>query len=443
MCILTWDDVKEYLKDKNNAVLLGNGFSMSYQMPNFNQAEIIKEMPSLKDMQNIVNIEKCIKDTVALIRDDETKTTIPKNIIEEWIAEKLRQEFIKTLFNRIPQSLRDVEDGYNTNKIKQYKKFFSYFNQVFTLNYDPLIYWMFLTFMNYGEQDFLNLIYLKENIEHMEINTKEYKDKYKEIEKITNKCQNNVKKNFIENYICQKNDNYSIKIFYKDSEISSDSISNANYLSKKVYEKIYDSLSCIKEEDSKDVYDEKQNIDNCINKSIDTKTNELKANRDEFHINLNDGFINKKWNINNINNQNLYFLHGAMHIFESGDTTCKIQSDDEGKMLDNVEKAWNKNYKSLVVLEGNAGDKINRIESSNYLKACFDKFQTISGNLVTMGVAFENSDNHIIDAIYSNVNIKDIYIGGYTEDEIRNKMMPKFKENKKVKYFITKDLFKY
>ena len=60
-----------------------------------------------------------------------------------------------------------------------------------------------------------------------------------------------------------------------------------------------------------------------------------------------------------------------------------------------------------------------------------------------MGVAFENSDNHIIDAIYSNVNIKDIYIGGYTEDEIRNKMMPKFKENKKVKYFITKDLFKY
>lgn len=83
MCILTWDEVKEDLKDKNNAVLLGNGFSMSYQMPNFNQTEIIKEMPSLKDMQNIVNIEKCIKDSVALIRDDEKKTTIPKNIIEE------------------------------------------------------------------------------------------------------------------------------------------------------------------------------------------------------------------------------------------------------------------------------------------------------------------------------------------------------------------------
>ena len=443
MCILTWDEVKEDLKDKNNAVLLGNGFSMSYQMPNFNQAEIIKEMPSLKNMQNIVNIEKCIKDTIALIKDDETKITVPKNILEQWVADKLRQEFIETLFKHLPQSLGGIEGGYNINKIKAYKQFFSYFNDVFTLNYDPLVYWMFLNFMNYGEQDFLNLISLKKDIENIKENTEEYKNKSEEIQQITTNCQTNIRKSFMKNYVCQKKDNYSVGIFYKNFQISNDSLENANYLSTKVYEKIYNSLSNIKEETSKDVFEEKQNIDSCINKSIDTKTEELKANMDDYEINLNDGFPNKKWNISNIDSQNLYFLHGALHIVENENITEKIQSNDDGKMLENVEKAWNKNYKSLIILEDDAEDKINKIKNSNYLNACFDKFKNISGNLVTMGVAFENSDNHIIDAIYSNVNIKDIYIGGYTEDEIRNKMMPKFKENKKVKYFITKDLFKY
>ena len=216
MCILTWDEVKENLQDKNNAVLLGNDFSMSYQMPNFNQAEIIKKMPSLKGMQNIVNIEKCIKDTVSLINEDESKTTVPTNILEQWIAEKLRQEFIETLFKRLPQSLGGIEGGYNINKIKAYKKFFSYFSHVFTLNYDPLVYWMFLNFMNYGEQDFLNLISLKKDIENIKENTEEYKNKTKEIQQITSNCQANIRKNFIKNYVCQKKNNYSVGIFYKD-----------------------------------------------------------------------------------------------------------------------------------------------------------------------------------------------------------------------------------
>ena len=32
MDLLTWDDVKEQIKDTDNSILLGNGFSISYKV---------------------------------------------------------------------------------------------------------------------------------------------------------------------------------------------------------------------------------------------------------------------------------------------------------------------------------------------------------------------------------------------------------------------------
>ena len=47
MDIITWEEIKNSIKDNENNVLLGNGFSMSYQMKNFNQVEIINETLTL------------------------------------------------------------------------------------------------------------------------------------------------------------------------------------------------------------------------------------------------------------------------------------------------------------------------------------------------------------------------------------------------------------
>lgn len=92
-------------------------------------------------------------------------------------------------------------------------------------------------------------------------------------------------------------------------------------------------------------------------------------------------------------------------------------------------------------MEGSAEDKVNRIANSPYLKACFESFENIKGNLVTFGLAFEDSDNHIVNAINNNNNLDNIYIGGLTEKEINEKIKLKFSANPKVKYFITKDFF--
>ena len=440
MCILKWEEIEQQIKNTESAVLLGNGFSMSYQMPNFNQVEIIKDMPTLKNLTEVNNIEICIKDTIKQISDNPTNNTVPKDDLEKWITAKLRQEFVETLFKRLPKSLKDI-DGYDIQKVNSYKHFFTLFNNTFTLNYDPLIYWMFLNFTNYGEQDFLELIDLKETMDVTDKNSSDYKKIEKKFITKIQKCQSNVRKGFLKDYMDSKNDDYKVKIFYKDDCLMDETLGNAKFVTSTVFEKVYTSMAESAENLSETTNDEKAKIDNCINTSIDNKTHDLKISQTDFNIKLFDGFINKKWKQEAVTNQTLYFLHGALHLVENIETTEKIQADDDGKMLDNIEKAWQKGFDSLVVLEGSAQDKKNRIKNSPYLKSCFESFENIKGNLVSFGLAFEDSDNHIVDAINNNDSLENIYIGGFTEKEINEKIKPKFITNPKVKYFITKDFF--
>ena len=237
------------------------------------------------------------------------------------------------------------------------------------------------------------------------------------------------------------NVDYKVKVFYKDDCLMDETLGNAKFVTSTVFEKVYSSMVDESENLSETTKNEKAKIDNCVDTSIDNKTHELKVSQTDFNIKLFDGFVNKKWKQEDVANQTLYFLHGALHLVENFESTEKIQADDDGKMLDNIEKAWQKGYESLIVLEGSAQDKKNRIASSPYLKSCFESFENIKGNLVSFGLAFEDSDNHIVEAINNNPNLENIYIGGFTEKEINEKIKPKFHSNPKVKYFITKDFF--
>lgn len=107
-------------------------------------------------------------------------------------------------------------------------------------------------------------------------------------------------------------------------------------------------------------------------------------------------------------------------------------------MLSNIKKEWAEGYDSLTVLESEHKNKIQEIVASDYLKYCFAQFKSINGILVTFGVSFLDSDNHIIDAINSNPNLEKIFIGCY--DNPSEALLEKFKDNSKIFYFSTKGI---
>ena len=108
-------------------------------------------------------------------------------------------------------------------------------------------------------------------------------------------------------------------------------------------------------------------------------------------------------------------------------------------MIKNIQEEWSNGYDSLTILESTAKNKEEQINKNSYLKYCFDSFKNQEGALVTLGVSFYDSDNHIINSINNNDNINQIYIGCYEEPS--DELLSKFKDNPKVKYFSTKGIF--
>ena len=442
MDLLTWDDVKEQIKDTDNSILLGNGFSISYKADDFNQKSILKEIDFLAESIDVSDIEECIKDTQKLVQDSNTKT-VPQDIIREWIKEKLQKAFIEKLFNKMSATIKDKKD-YDEKTLKPYKEFLSHYKKFFSLNYDPLLYWMSLKFMNKGDKDINAVLDWETKKANSTAGTKNYEKAEGKIKECYAKCINAIRENIFIKKICKKD--YTVQVMYDNEcllnetleKMEEDKVISLKKVSSKICENIEAAAS--KKESLKNEYEK---IELQTKSDYDSKRAEIISNKEDgLEINFTDGFLNnsetKKLEWSEQNEQNAFFLHGAFHILEKGGKIIKIKADDTNTMLSNIKKEWVEGYDSLTVLESEHKNKIQEIDASDYLKYCFTQFKSINGILVTFGVSFLDSDNHIIDAINSNPNLEKIFIGCY--DNPSEALLEKFKDNSKIFYFSTKGI---
>ena len=162
-----------------------------------------------------------------------------------------------------------------------------------------------------------------------------------------------------------------------------------------------------------------------------------------------DGFLRNSddneltWGSNRFT-QNIFYLHGALHLFDKGNTIVKEEYDNTNKnwIKDRIDKRINENEYPIFVTAGSGNEKLKHIMHNGYLSNCYNHLKNIDGSLITYGFSFNNVDNHIIDAINNAAknfteqpkkiidnSIQDtklgklfsIYIGVFTEEE-RQKM---------------------
>lgn len=131
--------------------------------------------------------------------------------------------------------------------------------------------------------------------------------------------------------------------------------------------------------------------------------------------------------------QHVFYLHGAFHLL-CNSNGCIIKAKakhntngEKGKFLMEAIQELKKTYQWFILLEESAEKKRTDIQNNRYLKHCFDKFRSIHGVLVTYGVRFGKSDQHIFDAIVNNRNLEAIYVGCHSEDE-KERLERNFKE---------------
>ncbi len=147
-------------------------------------------------------------------------------------------------------------------------------------------------------------------------------------------------------------------------------------------------------------------------------------------VKSNDGFSTPEygeceyvtWEIENSYSQNIYYLHGALHLFDAGSELQKYTWINTGiKLTEQINTALIIEKYPMFVAEGSSEEKLERIKHHAYLTKAFDSFSRIGGALFIYGHSLATNDEHFLHLIEKG-KITKLYIGIYGDpDSLTNK----------------------
>lgn len=98
--------------------------------------------------------------------------------------------------------------------------------------------------------------------------------------------------------------------------------------------------------------------------------------------------------------QNVHFLHGALHIYEDQSGVKKFSSANEGEAIINqVRDRLNNGNFPIFVSEPTSQKKLRRIDRSPYLSSSLRALRASEGCLIVLGHSMDDNDKHIFKQI--------------------------------------------
>ncbi|MBN2483909.1 MAG: DUF4917 family protein [Candidatus Omnitrophica bacterium] len=142
--------------------------------------------------------------------------------------------------------------------------------------------------------------------------------------------------------------------------------------------------------------------------------------KDEYDPDFESEFGDLEWGPNQAD-QHIYYVHGALHIFDTG-VSIEKEIYEEDYLLTNIKKRIDKKEYPVFVTAGDGKQKLAHILHNPYLDYCYKQLSTITGSLVAFGFGFGKYDSHIVEAINKAAKQKkdrlwSIYIGVYSKKD--------------------------
>ena len=117
------------------------------------------------------------------------------------------------------------------------------------------------------------------------------------------------------------------------------------------------------------------------------------------------------WEVQNTDNQNVYYLHGALHVFDAGHELQKFTwKNTQIALIEQIRQALSHDKYPLFVAEGTWMEKLDRIQHSNYLGRSYRSFAKIGGSLFIFGLSLAPNDEHILALINAN-KVRNVFVG--------------------------------
>jgi hypothetical protein len=118
-----------------------------------------------------------------------------------------------------------------------------------------------------------------------------------------------------------------------------------------------------------------------------------------------DGFSNEDgkliWQHNSLK-QNVFYLHGALHVYNHNHKIEKVQYTNnriEQNLIDQIAERINKRMYPLFVSEGKSTQKLDRIYQNPYLAYAYSRLQSNDKRLTILGTTLKENDSHILAAL--------------------------------------------
>jgi hypothetical protein len=101
------------------------------------------------------------------------------------------------------------------------------------------------------------------------------------------------------------------------------------------------------------------------------------------------------WDPAGTDQQRVFYLHGALHLFDAGVTLNKMTWKNTGlALVDQIRAALSAGLFPVFVSEGTSEEKKSKIMHSAYLGRGLRSFPNITGTLFTFGFAMSPNDEH-------------------------------------------------
>lgn len=119
------------------------------------------------------------------------------------------------------------------------------------------------------------------------------------------------------------------------------------------------------------------------------------------------------WESSQSHDQNMWFLHGALHVFDSGTEIQKYTWNRTGvRLIEQVREALSRDFFPLFVAEGSSKEKLERIRHSDYLAKAYRSFQEIQHCLFVYGHSLAANDEHYLRLIERG-KVSHLFVGLY------------------------------
>lgn len=388
--LLNYKNLLEALLNQECHLLLGNGFNQGLGIDTSYKA-IFQKMTEndhgiYKAAQNIIegsnyDLEKFIG---RLSTDIKNENTFLKN----YINNKVKYDFMKAAHEIVKHEIKNIYAEKNEGIYMLFKNF----NNYFTLNYDSFLYLLLLNLKS-SDTDAEQTIAIQPTLKFIEEDMNDIQNNiYTEIKKARQNGTLDINAGDNSNSVSKQMSELTKTHFVAAIKTYSKS-QNKNWKTSDI-ERVVKSI----------LEEEKKN--KTLDKVDDGSQLSLFGDTKEFVFDAKN------------ETQNLFFLHGAFHIYKDGKVEKKITQTSDKALYDRLEEIINSEEKDIICVF-QAANKIDEINKSEYLKKSYNKLAELSGALVIIGCSLSNNDSHIYKQINSS-DVNTIYISSKEKSKTKD-----------------------